>query len=140
MAIDSAKQRTDGITILSGGLLDITAGRLLIRTQVKVADYQVLESDSGTIFTNYGDDAHINFTLPTNPKAGLFYIFVNAADYNLTVTGGVSGELITHDSVAGVSVDFDQASNKKGQAVLAFADGNKWYALQLTAGTFGVNE
>ncbi len=113
--------------------------KILLRVQTKTADYTVTQADSGTIFTNYGDAGAIIFTLPVNPTKGFCALFVNAVDQSLNVTAGTVDTLITHNDVAADSVDFDQSSNKIGQAIFVFSDGNAYYALQMTAGTFGVN-
>lgn len=116
-----------------------TGPKILLRVQTKTADYTVTVADSGTIFTNHGDTGAIIFTLPVNPEKGLCYLFVNAVDQSLNVTAGTVDTLITHNDAAADSVDFDQSSNKIGQAVFVFADGNAYYAIQVSAGTFGVN-
>lgn len=112
---------------------------ILARVQNKTADYTCLQTDSGTHFFNYGDAGAIVFTLPVNPTKGWHAWFINAVDQSLNVTNGTSGAMIAFNTVAGVSVDFDQSSNKIGQCFFVIADGNKYYALAFTGGTLGVN-
>lgn len=135
MAIQSAKQITPGIEIESGGTLDITAAKVLLRIQNKVASYTVLETDSGTIFTNRGDTDAIIFTLPTNPKNGLFFIFVCAAAQNFTITAPAD-KLITYDNLAadGLTV----TATQEGATALVFADGSMWYGVSLGQHDFTV--
>lgn len=120
-------------------LLRLTGARLKLRVQTKTADYSVLNTDTGTIFTTYGDGDAINFTLPVHPEEGLCYLFVSAVDYAMTITAGTADTLITHHDTGADSVDFDQTDNMIGQAVLVLADGTKYYAVQMSAGTFGIN-
>ena len=126
-------------------LLDLTQNeatgpKVLLRIQNKTASYTVLQSDSGTVFTNYGDTNAIVYTLPTSITKGWFALFINMVNYSMTVTNGTAGALITHDSLVANSVDFDTGSEMIGQAVFVFSNGSAFVALQLTAGTFDVNE
>lgn len=120
------------------GLLDLVGGaRVKLRFQTKTADYTVLAADTGTIFTNYGDVNAINYTLPTNPEKGLCYVFVSAVDQNMTVTG-TTDLLVAHDDATATSCAFSTGSNKIGQCLFVFADGNIWYCIQVSAGTLSV--
>ncbi len=130
MALQSAGQITPLIEIASGGTLDIKAARTLLRVQVKTESYQVLESDSGTIFTNYGAGATgFTFTLPTKPTSGLFFIFANAIGQNFTVTSPADKLVANNNATAdGLTI----ASSQIGAAALVFADGNMWYGISLS--------
>lgn len=128
MSLDSAKQRTSKVEVVSGGVLDVSAAKTLIRTQVKTAAYTVLESDSGTTFTTYGAAASVTFTLPSNPKAGLVYWFVIGADYEVVITGDADS-LCTFNDLTATSVTLTTASQHLGACVKVFADGNTFYAL-----------
>lgn len=134
MAIQSAKQITPGIEISPGGTLDITAAKVLLRIQNKTANYTVLETDSGTIFQNRGDTGAIEYTLPTNPKNGLFFIFVSAVDQSMTITAP-DEKLVAYNDLTADGTSFVTGSHKIGSACLVFADGTMWYALALTAHT-----
>jgi len=141
--LHSANQIISKLNITS--LLDLTQNeatgpKVLLRIQNNVKDYTVLQSDSGTVFTNYGDTDAIIYTLPTSITKGWCALFINMVDYSMTVTNGTAGALITHDSVIANSVDFDTVSQMIGQAVFVFSNGSAFVALQLTTGDFDVNE
>ena len=123
-------------------LLDLTKNeatgpKVLLRIQNKTANYTVLQSDSGTIFTNYGDDGAITYTLPTSITKGWCAVFVNMVDQDMTVTNATADELVTHNDLAADSVAFSSGV-QIGQAVLVISNGSKFIGLQLTAGTFTV--
>lgn len=135
MAIQSAGQITPLIEIESGGTLNVKAARTLRRVQVKTADYQVLETDSGTIFTNYGDGDAITFTLPTTPTDGLHFYFVSATDYNFTITAPDEKLITYRDATAD---GLTMTANEIGVAAFVFADGNMWYGISIGRGDFTV--
>lgn len=130
MSLQSAKQKTKRIEVVSGGTADFTACKYLMRTQVKTAAYQVLETDSGTTFTTYGASASVTFTLPSNPKAGLWYRFVIGADYEMVITGDAD-QLCTFNDLTATSVTFTTSGQHLGACLEVFADGNTFYALNL---------
>lgn len=119
---------------------DHSEGTIELPYQIKAASATLTRSDSGNIITTYGATGAVEITLPTNVFKGWWCLIVNAVDQNLKVTAGTADTLITHNNAGADSVDFDQSSNKIGQAVLVISDGNAYHALQLTAGTFGVND
>jgi hypothetical protein len=119
---------------------DHSNGTIELPYTVKAASATLTRSDSGNVITTYGATAAVTITLPTPVFKGWWCLIVNAVDQNLTVTAGTADTLITHNNAGADSVDFDQTNNKIGQAVLVISDGNAYHALQVTAGTFGVND
>jgi Tol biopolymer transport system component len=117
---------------------DHTNGTIELPIAVKTADATLTRSDSGKIITTYGDGDDIEITLPTAKYKGFFCLIVQSTDNELKVTAGTADTLITHNDAAADSVSFTSASNQIGQAVLILCDGNAYYALQVTAGTFTV--
>ena len=130
MSIHAADQIIKRLTFESSGKVDFQNAKSLFRVQVKAASYTVTEADSGSIFTTYGGSAAITFTLPSNPKRGLWYLFVNAVNQNMVITGD-STELITFNNATATSVTYSTGSQKIGATCLVFADGNSFYALNL---------
>ena len=63
-------------------------------TVAKTADYSVTVADSGKVFTNYGDNGAIVFSLPAAPVAGLKYTFVVAAVYALGIDPGANDKIL----------------------------------------------
>lgn len=107
---------------------------VLPRVVAKTADYTVLATESGTIFTTVGATAAVVFTLPAATAGNWVYLFFVGADQDLTVTAGTADTLITFNDVAADSVAFSTASEKVGGCILAFSDGTRPYAV-----AFGVS-
>lgn len=126
------------------GLLDLSKDeddgpKILLRSQNKTANYTVTLADSGTIFTNSGDDGAITYTLPTVIQKGWFAIFINMVDQDMTVTNGTADDMIAFNDIAADGVAFSTASNQIGQAFLVFCNGTNYVGLALTSGTLTVN-
>lgn len=92
----------------------------------KTADFVVLESQNGTLFTNKGDADAINFTLPTTAKKGLHYGFFAVADFILKVTGGTADTLVVFNDAAADSIAFATASEIVGSMFEVYGDGALW--------------
>lgn len=113
--------------------------KILLRIQTKTADYTCLATDSGTIFTTYGDTGAIVFTLPVAKIKGWFSIFVQSTDQSITVTNGTGDELITYNDVQADGVAFSTSSHKAGGCFLVFCDGNAYHAIAVSSHTLTVN-
>ena len=98
-----------------------------------VADYTVLASESGTIFTNVGITDDIGFTLPTKAD-GLIYWFYNCVDFELKVTSDVADTMATFNDAAADSLAFTTASEHIGNGMMVFSDGTSWFASVLIGG------
>ena len=83
------------------------------REQAKTANYTVLVSDVGTLFTTTGNAAPITFTLPALAIGLGPFDFLNTVDQNMIVAAP-AGKLITFNNAAATSVAFQTASNKIG--------------------------
>lgn len=93
----------------------------------KTADYTVLTTDNGAIFTNQGASGAVNFTLPAITR-GLHYQFCVEADQNLTITAATADTLVVFNDAAADSIAFSTSSEKVGGwfEVFANADATKW--------------
>jgi len=106
-------------------LCDFMFAKSLLRVQNKVAAYSLLETDSGTLFTNYGDTDSLTYTLPANPKRGLYYDFVNMGTYDLLVASAAAGGLYAYGDAAANSVTITDI----GVSLRVVGTGDKWVVL-----------
>lgn len=97
------------------------------RTVVKTADYTVLATDNGTLFTTRGAVGAVNFTLPAIAK-GLEYKFFVEADQSLTITSATADTLVVFNDLAADTIAFSTSSEKIGGSftVRANDDASKW--------------
>jgi len=138
--LQSANQEIAKIRLTD--LLDLTKNeatgpKVLLRIQNKTADYDVLQSDSGTIFTNYGDTGAITYTLPTSITKGWFAVFVNMVGYAMTVTG-TADKLIAYNNAEADGIVTN--TQHIGQAFLVISNGSAFVALAITAGSLTVTD
>ena len=101
----------------------VTSGR---KIQEHTTDYQVLESEHGTVFTNKGATEHVTFTLPANATEGIWFWFCNQEI--------LSDQVRVHPGSAKVldSCNISRTANKYVQApyfgnalgLIADSDGN----------------
>lgn len=106
------------------------------RTEVaKTADYTVLASDNGTLFTTTGAAGAVVFTLPAR-AANLCFWFLNAVDQNMTVASAAGDDMIVINDAAADSVAFSTANQKIGAVLMVWcnAAATKWYAANMSAG------
>lgn len=103
-----------------------------IRVVSKAADYTVLATDQGTLFTAI--TGAVNFTLPTL-AAGLHFMFYNLVDANMTITSAAADTIITDGDLAADSVAFSTSSHKIGGGVMLIAneDATKWISIFMGA-------
>ena len=99
----------------------------------KTADYTILAKESGSIFTNVGITADIEFTLPTKAD-GLIYWFYNCVDFELKVTSDVADTMAAFNDAAADSLAFTTASEHIGNGMMVFSDGTSWFSAVLIAG------
>lgn len=83
---------TSSTTVDSSGKTSTTTFSYGSPVVAKTASYQVLASDSGTVFTNRGASGAVTFTLP-GVQAGLSYRFCCVAAQNLLVTAPVASTI-----------------------------------------------
>jgi hypothetical protein len=96
----------------------------------KTADYTVLATESGTIFTTLGNAADIEFTLPT-AATGLNDMFVNYVNYVLLITAGPADTVVAHNNAAADGVSATQDTEQIGCGFKMICDGTYWYALPI---------
>lgn len=103
----------------------------------KTADYTVKPEDMGKIFTTRGAADNVNFTLPSVAQvwSGWNCRFFNVADYNLTVTAGTAGEIVTHNDTAADSVALSTTSEKMGGGFRVVCDGTSMLVFLNTEAT-----
>jgi len=112
--------------------------KILLRVQTKTADYTVTYADSGTIFTTYGDTGAIVFTLPALPKKGIFFLFFQSVDQNMSVNSASADQIRAFNDLDADGVTFVSSGNKIAACTLIFGDGNMWNAVTLGAHTLTV--
>lgn len=100
----------------------IAAGVMVAKT----ADYTVLESDCGKLFTNAGASGAVNFTLPTTAKQGLYYDFHAVANQNLVVTAGTADTMVAYNDAAVDSVALQTANEIIGGSFRVIGTGSVW--------------
>lgn len=88
------------------------AGQLM-RTVAKAADYTVVAGDNGTLFTNTGAAALINFTLPTIAK-GLKFSFYTTDNDGIKLTAATGDTLVVHNDAAADSIAFSTTGRSIG--------------------------
>jgi hypothetical protein len=97
--------------------------------QAKTANYTVLESDCGMLFTNTGASGTVNFTLPVTAKQGLEYEFQCTADQTMTITAGTADTMITLNDLAADSVSLATSSEKIGGGFRVIGTGSTWLVI-----------
>ena len=101
--------------------------------EAKTAAYQVTKEDAGTIFHTAGATAAVTFTLPPITDGPFYFLFINGADVDMTVTAKVADTAITYADLTADSVAFSTSSEKIGGAVEVWCDGTSLYVLPRAA-------
>jgi hypothetical protein len=136
--------QTNGMKVLDGMVPQVDGDGFIVnmaykpRVVAKAANYTVLATESGTIFTTTGATGAVTFTLPA-PAAGLIYTFFNTVDQNMTVAGAVDDKIITFNDLDADSVSFSTAGNKIGACVQVVSDGTSWLVMPMGSGTMTVD-
>jgi len=136
----NASSQTVATTLTGASLIGLLAGvwnqfpealfeKNVRRVSHKTANYTVLDSESGTTFTNLGASGTITFTLPA-AVVGLHYIFMVRATQQLRVdpNGSETLESTATPAVAGTA----------GQYINADAIGESIQIICLEAGKWAV--
>jgi hypothetical protein len=90
----------------------------------KIANYQMMNGDTGKIFSNKGATGAVQFTLP-KAKAGLWFVFVVVAAQSLTVKAQNS-EKVNGSAANGT---YAAALTQAGVGnVCIWSDGSAWYS------------
>lgn len=99
----------------------------LMPVTAKTADYTVLQSDNGTLFTNKGAAGSVNFTLPVTPYTGTTYEFQACVlAQNLVITSGTADKMVVYNDIAADSITFSTSARIAGAAVKVTYDGDLW--------------
>lgn len=101
------------------------------RVRVKTADYTVLAEESGTVFTTTGATAAVNFTLPAIADGPFFFIFLNGADQNMTITAQTADTLVAYNDLTADSIALSTASEKIGGGMMVICDGTTLFVVTL---------
>lgn len=110
----------DFVNVDQGGWRNVVA---------KTADYTVLTTDHGTLFTNRGAGAAVTFTLPAVAAKGLRYGFYVVANQNVLVVGGTADTMVAFNDATANSVAFSTTGEKIGGMFEVFGDGTGWLVL-----------
>jgi hypothetical protein len=113
----------DFVSVDNGGWRNIVA---------KTADYTVLSSDHGVLFTNRGAAGAVNFTLPATAYKGMRFGFFVVADQTLTVTSGTADTMVVYNDATADSVSFGSAGDKIGGMFEVVGDGTGWLVMPRT--------
>lgn len=98
-------------------------------TEAKTASYTVVKEDSGTLFHTTGATAAVVFTLPKISEGPFYFMFINGADQDMTVTAGTADTAVTFNDLAADSVAFSTSSEKIGGTVEVICDGTTLFVL-----------
>ena len=85
----------------------------------------------GVIAVTGGAAVTLTFPSPTGNR-GLWYLVINKADYDLTLTAPTADTLVTDGDAAADSQAFSTTSHKIGGAALWLCDGTNWMALNVS--------
>lgn len=106
---------------------------LYIDEVAKTADYTILPTDAGKLFTNSGAVGTVIFTLPLLfSGANYRFAFLTIADFTITIQGETvtdHDKIVTSNDVAADSISFSTGGDKIGSYVEVFSNllGTKWY-------------
>ena len=140
----SAQEQTHA-PVTGGGVSPYNAqsGVMLYdKVLAKTADYTVLDSDFGTIFTNRGCTAKVSFTLPaiTSIPVGWWAIFYSVDNDGIAVlSAGSNDNIIAKNDAGADSITMSTNSLSIGCSVKMIWDGTSWLSFQgASGGTYTV--
>ncbi len=97
--------------------------------EAKTASYTCTKYDSGTIFHTTGATAAVVFTLPQISDGPFWFMFINGADVDMTVTSAVADTEVTFNDLNADSVAFSTSSEKIGGVVEVYCDGTTLFVI-----------
>lgn len=94
----------------------------------KTANYTVVASESGTLYTNRGATGTVTFTLPAvdSTWAGVYYYFICAAAQRMDLSAATAGQMVSFNDVACNTLSWQTASEILGGGFLVICDGTSW--------------
>lgn len=104
--------------------------------EAKTADYTVLATDVGKLFTNEGAAGAVIFTLPTIAPNLIFGFYV-MADQDVTIaSAGSNDNIVAFNDASADSIAFSTSGEKIGGAAILMSNnaGTKWLAFNVSAG------
>lgn len=111
------------------------------REVAKTANYTVVATDVGTLFTNAAASGSVTFTLPAiKPGIGPFK-FKGVVDQTLAIASAEGDNIVLVNDAAADSATFSTSSMKIGAGMVIYANtaGTLWYAELATAGVTTVS-
>lgn len=130
--------RLFGATAGSQLLWDASANTLILDAAIlgqyrrkapvaKTTSYQLLEADSGTVFTTEGAGVDINFTLPLVTLTGwhAWFFNTNATEREMKITS-TAADMIAKNKADTTTLAFTTAGEQIGNAVWIVSDGTNW--------------
>lgn len=101
----------------------------------KTANYTVLPTDNGALFTNANANAGVNFTLPSITNAGYQFGFMAKANQQLTVTSAEGNNIVWFNTIVANSLSFNTANGIVGGFLVVFtgAAGATWHVLNMSS-------
>ena len=105
----------------------------------KTANYTILPSDNGKLFTNTGASGAVTLTLPALAPGYKFGFFV-VANQNLTVSSAAGNDIVVFNDAAASTLAFSTTNEKIGGMLVVESnlDGTKWYASKPCSNTLTV--
>lgn len=95
----------------------------------KTSNYEILASETGTVFNNTGAGGDVNFTLPS-AQAGLYFMFLGNTGSNCIITANTDDYIQRYDATPGNENDtvLDQSGTHNLIELLAIDD-DDWLPL-----------
>jgi hypothetical protein len=97
----------------------------------KTSNYTILESESGTVFTNFGAGETVTLFLPENTSNGIYYIFSVPTAQQFRIDPGIG-------TIRGVDFNPSMISDKyiwadaPGETIILISNGvNEWYPMDI---------
>ena len=122
------------LTLEGAAYVDLggAAGHVRHTVRTVAVNTSPVAADSGSVYIVNGGTG-VTFTLPAvATSAGLYFKFINGVDQTMTVDGPAN-TLVVDNDVTATSIAFSTATEKVGNAVEAYSDGNFWYIVTMIA-------
>src|SRR5574341_125874 len=117
------------------------AKNLYNKIVAKVAAYQIVPGDIGTLFTNRGATASFTFTLPTvaDLTAGWWCEFFGVSAYGFVIaSAGSSDNIVALNDAGADTITMTTTSRIIGASVKVVWDGTSWLVTEGAGPTYAV--